>query len=131
MKDTKGKTLYRIPRSGKIAGVCAGVAEYFNVEVWLVRVVTASIFLLGGYGIVLIIYILLWIILDIKPVDVNADFEHQDVDIKNKVWRPGEPAQTVLRDVNAQFKALELRLQHMERHVTSDNFDLKNQINNL
>lgn len=131
MKDTKGRTLYRIPRAGKVAGVCAGVADYFNVEVWLVRVVTASMFLLGGYGIVVIIYALLWMILDIKPIDTNTEFEHQDVEIKKKVWQPGEPAQSVLRDVNRQFRALELRLQHMERHVTSDNFDLKNQINNL
>ncbi|WP_299004706.1 envelope stress response membrane protein PspC [uncultured Shewanella sp.] len=131
MKDTNGKTLYRIPRLGKIAGVCAGVADYFNVEVWLVRVVTASMFLLGGYGIILIIYALLWMILDIKPLTEQASFEHQDIEIKNKVWRPGEPAQTVLREVNTQFKSLESRLQRMERHVTSDNFDLKNQINNL
>ncbi|WP_298769368.1 envelope stress response membrane protein PspC [uncultured Shewanella sp.] len=131
MKDTNGKTLYRIPTSGKIAGVCAGVADYFNVEVWLVRVVTASMFLLGGYGIVFIIYALLWMILDIKPLTAQTEFEHQDIEIKNKVWRPGEPAQTVLKEVNLQFKSLESRLQRMERHVTSDNFDLKNQINNL
>lgn len=131
MKDTNGKTLYRIPTSGKIAGVCAGVADYFNIEVWLVRVVTASMFLLGGYGIVFIIYALLWMILDIKPLTTQTEFEHQDIEIKKKVWRPGEPAQTVLKEVNIQFKSLESRLQRMERHVTSDNFDLKNQINNL
>ncbi|WP_299494206.1 envelope stress response membrane protein PspC [uncultured Shewanella sp.] len=131
MKGTNGKTLYRIPTLGKIAGVCAGVADYFNIEVWLVRVVAASMFLLGGYGIVFIIYVLLWMILDIKPLAAKTGAEHQDVEIKKTVWRPGEPAQTVLQDVDAQFKSLEWRLQRMERHVTSDNFDLKNQINNL
>ena len=31
------KQLYRIPEHGKIAGVCAGLAERFDIETWLVR----------------------------------------------------------------------------------------------
>ncbi|HCE52674.1 MAG TPA: envelope stress response membrane protein PspC, partial [Shewanella baltica] len=34
-------------------------------------------------------------------------------------------------DVSRQFRSLEVRLQNLERHVTSDNFDLKRQINSL
>ena len=44
MSEGTSRTLYRIPQSGKIAGVCAGIAEYFNFETWLVRVLAASIF---------------------------------------------------------------------------------------
>ncbi|MDB2387484.1 envelope stress response membrane protein PspC, partial [Shewanella sp.] len=40
-------------------------------------------------------------------------------------------AKAALSDVNRQFRTLELRLQNLERHVTSDNYDLKSQINNL
>ncbi len=47
MSKADGRTLYRIPQSGKVAGVCAGIADYFNFETWLVRVAAASIFLLG------------------------------------------------------------------------------------
>jgi phage shock protein C len=36
-----------------------------------------------------------------------------------------------LFDVNRQFNGLELRLRRLEEHVTSDNFDLKRQINSL
>ena len=46
MRGSNGRTLYRIPQSGKIAGVCAGIAEYFAIETWLVRVLAVSIFLL-------------------------------------------------------------------------------------
>ena len=67
MRGSNGRTLYRIPQSGKIAGVCAGIAEYFAIETWLVRVLAVSIFLLGGSGVVFIIYVALWVILDIKP----------------------------------------------------------------
>ena len=42
MSQANGRTLYRIPQSGKVAGVCAGIADYFNFETWLVRVAAAS-----------------------------------------------------------------------------------------
>lgn len=131
MSERNGRTLYRIPQSGKIAGVCAGIADYFNFETWLVRVVAASIFLLGGSGIVLFIYVLLWMILDIKPGSEKSQSLNKGIEVKKKVWQSGEPAKMALRDVNSKFRALEVRLQNLERHVTSDDFDLKNQINNL
>lgn len=131
MNGPDGRTLYRIPQSGKISGVCAGVAEYFNFEPWLVRVATASIFLLGGSGIVVIVYILLWMILDIKPTVPGDKYEHKDIEVKKKFWQAGEPAKQALSDVNSQFRSLELRLQKLEQYVTSDSFDLKREINNL
>ncbi|WP_133406450.1 envelope stress response membrane protein PspC [Parashewanella tropica] len=131
MSHSDRKTLYRVPEQGKIAGVCAGVAEFFGFETWLVRVVTASVFLLGGTGMVLIIYIALWVILDIKPRENAEDSLHKDIEVKKKIWQAGEPAQQALQDVNHQFRSLELRLRNLERHVTSDSYDLKRQIDNL
>lgn len=131
MSASNGRPLYRIPESGKIAGVCAGIADYFNFETWLVRVVAASIFLLGGSGIIFIIYVLLWMILDIKPGSTKNKHQHKEIEVKKKVWQAGEPAKAALRDVSSQFRQLEVRLQQLERHVTSDSFDLKREINNL
>jgi len=46
----------------KIAGVCAGFAEYFDMDVTLVRLIWVALFLLPpSPG--LIIYIVAWIIL--------------------------------------------------------------------
>ncbi|MCL1065426.1 envelope stress response membrane protein PspC [Shewanella olleyana] len=131
MSKANGRTLYRIPQSGKISGVCAGIADYFNFETWLVRVIAVSIFLVGGSGPILIIYIALWLILDSKTLEESAKQNHKDIEVKKKVWQAGEPAKRALHDVNSQFYALEIRLQRLERHVTSDNFDLKHEINNL
>ncbi len=69
------KKLYRDEYHKKIAGVCAGLAEYFNVDVAVVRVlfVLASIFHGGG----LLIYIVLWIALPKKPLafyDPHVDY---------------------------------------------------------
>ncbi|WP_434931554.1 envelope stress response membrane protein PspC [Shewanella sp. HL-SH4] len=131
MSEPKARTLYRIPQTGKIAGVCAGIAEYLNFEVWLVRVVAASIFLLGGSGVILVIYIAMWMILDVKPRVQQHQDNHKDIELKKKVWQAGEPAKQALFDVNRQFSTLEARLQKLEQHVTSDTFDLKRQINSL
>jgi phage shock protein C len=48
----------------KIAGVCGGMAEYFGVDVTLVRLIAVVLALLGGSG--LIIYLVAWLIMP-KP----------------------------------------------------------------
>lgn len=48
-----------------VAGVCAGVAEYFGLSVATVRVVTLLLVLFGGMS--LWVYILLWIVIPSAP----------------------------------------------------------------
>lgn len=59
------KTLYKEPENKKIAGVCAGLSTYLDVDVTLIRVLAiVSLFfgLLGG-----IAYVAFWILLDDAP----------------------------------------------------------------
>ena len=58
------RRLRRRPDDGHIAGVCAGVAEYFNVDPVLVRI-AAVVLLFSGPG--LIAYILAWIFVPADP----------------------------------------------------------------
>ncbi|MBV8050060.1 MAG: PspC domain-containing protein [Acidobacteriaceae bacterium] len=60
------------PRAGrKIAGVCAGFAEYFDLDVSLVRVVwLISVFLGAGFG--LVAYSVAWIIMPDEPLSLPA-----------------------------------------------------------
>ena len=46
------RRLFRIPEEGKLGGVCAGIAAYFNVEVVLVRVIFVLLAVLTGVGFV-------------------------------------------------------------------------------
>lgn len=46
---------------GKIAGVCAGLGAYFDINPVLFRIAFVAIVLLGGSG--GLIYLLLWLIL--------------------------------------------------------------------
>jgi phage shock protein C len=63
----RGHDLYRIPQEGRIAGVCAGIAEYFNLETWLVRIIVVCGVLFSGFFFV-IGYFALWFVLDKKSV---------------------------------------------------------------
>jgi phage shock protein C len=54
------RKLYRSQTQRMIAGVCGGLAEYFNVDATLMRVLFLLLAVFGGSGIV--IYIVMWII---------------------------------------------------------------------
>lgn len=47
-----------------IGGVCAGLAEYFGLDVKLVRLAWVVFVLLGGSG--LLFYVILWLIMPLK-----------------------------------------------------------------
>jgi phage shock protein C len=56
------RRLRRIASQKKIAGVCAGFAEYFETDVSLMRIIWIALVLLPP-GIGLIAYIVAWIVL--------------------------------------------------------------------
>ena len=45
------KKLYRSIKDRKLAGVCGGLAEYFNMDPTVVRVITALLCCFAGTGI--------------------------------------------------------------------------------
>lgn len=46
------KKLYKSADDRKICGVCGGIAEYFNVDSTLVRLLWVLLFCLGGGGLI-------------------------------------------------------------------------------
>jgi phage shock protein C len=54
------RKLYRSRTNRQVAGVCAGLAQYFNIDVTLIRVLFVLLTVLGGAGLVL--YVAMWII---------------------------------------------------------------------
>ena len=58
------KKLYKDPKNAKIAGVCAGLAEYFELDVSLVRILMLVSIFVSGIGI--IFYIIAWLVLPDK-----------------------------------------------------------------
>jgi phage shock protein C len=58
--DDQGK-LYKADARGEIAGVCIGLADFFNIDVTLIRIAFVLLALSGGPG--LIAYIVLAIVM--------------------------------------------------------------------
>ncbi len=59
------KRLYKSKRDQKIDGVCAGIAEYFNIDPTLVRLGAVVFCLLGGSGV--LAYIVAMIVIPRDP----------------------------------------------------------------
>jgi phage shock protein C len=59
------KRLMRSSTDKKIAGVCGGFAEYFDLDPIIIRLCWLLAVLCGGTGV--IAYIVLWIILPVAP----------------------------------------------------------------
>jgi phage shock protein C len=85
------KKLYRSTVDKMIGGVAGGLAEYFDIDTTLVRVLFVVVVFLGGGGI--IAYIILWIVVPQKPYELpknpfveptpggssSSNFTNQDV----------------------------------------------------
>ena len=63
----KGNKLWRIPQQGKIKGVCAGIAQYLNIPVRLVRIITVLSLFFGLFMFTVIAYFILSWVLDPMP----------------------------------------------------------------
>jgi phage shock protein C len=59
------RKLYRSKTNRKLAGVCGGLAQYFNVDATVIRVLFVLLAVLGGSGLVL--YLAMWIIVPNEP----------------------------------------------------------------
>jgi len=73
----KQKKLYRSEKNKIIAGVCGGLAEYFNIDPVLVRIAFVIVAFINGVGI--LAYILLWAIV---PKESDADSSDMEKNLK-------------------------------------------------
>lgn len=116
------RRLYRDVENGKLGGVCAGLANYFGLEIWLVRILVLAAFFMG-FGFIVPIYFAAWLILDPMPAQ-QVDDEQEPIRVKTRSWRAGSRPAEALDVVERRFAELEKRLQQMERFVTSEKFRL-------
>ena len=128
------RELYRDPKRGKLAGVCAGLSDYFNMELWLGRILFITAVLLSGGPLFVVIYIACWFILDKKEYGLATPAENKDADpiaVKFKVWQKGEPPRQALFDLKERLTRLDGRIQSMETYVTSSEFTVSREISKL
>ncbi len=149
--NRKRGELYRNTEKGKLFGVCAGIADYFGWETWLVRILVVS-GVLFGMPFLILGYFAAWFILDEMPEQDSknkfatkesefgqytsrgkqkADVANESIKVKARIWQAGEPPKQALYDIRRKFRSLEKKLQSMEQYVTSAEFTVSREINKL
>jgi len=125
--------LYLDRRHRRICGVCAGIARYFGVEVWVVRgiAITGLIFMAS---IVVPAYFIAAFVLPKGPEENMADStETAAEDHSSPAPELGTrlSPRGSLRNVQADLDQLELKLRRMESHVTSGQFELQRELKRI
>lgn len=67
------KKLYRSQTDRWLLGVCGGLGEYFEIDPTLIRILFIVFALVFGGG--LLLYLILWIIIPMKPPEIETSEE--------------------------------------------------------
>jgi phage shock protein C len=119
------RRLYRDGRRAWLAGVCAGIADYFGLSPGLVRLLVFLSAVFFTFPTV-VGYIVAACVLPRRPADMYESAEEE------RFWRSVrlEPARTA-HDLTRKFQDLERRLRAAEARVTSSEFKLRRQFKDL
>ena len=60
-KNQSERRLFRDKENATIAGVCSGIANYFSIDIVIIRAIFVLMFIFAGFGLPL--YIILWVII--------------------------------------------------------------------
>lgn len=82
------KRLYRVPAKGKIAGVAAGFAEYFDMDVAFLRLLFVAAALVSG-GAAIIVYIIFAFVLPVKGQVRSESFDEKVETLAEEMKRTG------------------------------------------
>jgi phage shock protein C len=117
-------------RHKKVAGVCAGLAEYFGWDVTMVRVGAVASMLVAGPFVPIGYAVASWIA-PTRSDAVEQEMKLQDRDEK-EFWRKvrNNPRATA-RSVKLRFRDIERRLAHTEAYLTSPDKRLAREIEQL
>lgn len=116
--------LFRDRDNAMLAGVCAGVAEYFGLNRKGIRLATLLLLLFPPFfAFVVISYVVLAIVLPVKPADLYESPEQAEF------WRGVSNAPSdVFGALRHRFRELNLRLERLEAHVTSKEFQIDREL---
>ncbi len=109
--------LYR-SRDGIILGVCKGIAEHFDFSIFWDRVITILLLFFSGFWPIVVLYFIAALLMKpepVIPIQTNEEQEFYD----SYLYSRKRAAERLRR----RYNNLESRIQRMETHVTSREFD--------
>jgi len=132
--DFNKPTPHRLTRNmidGKLGGVCAGIGDYIGWDHTMVRILTILLIIFSGLPI--IAYFILWVLM---PKNSRAPYvreSREQQEANGRVEAPAGTAQshTTYSDVRSKFRSLEVRLQDLERSITSKEWKLNRDFRDL
>ena len=144
-----GMGLYRNTRDGKVAGVCAGLADHWDIAHWVMRLIWIGGFIFTG-TLALWVYLGAWILLSPRPtrrredggygwdepeyeeVEVEMEYDERHHDYRpRKVFRYTEASSVRLNRARDRLDAALRRVEDMESYVTSRKFKLNREFSKL
>ncbi|MEJ2046025.1 MAG: PspC domain-containing protein [Reinekea sp.] len=130
-----GMNLYRNAESRRVAGVCAGLADHFNVDHWVMRVIAIGLFFFFN-GLVFMGYLAGWVCLAPRPrgKDTNTRYRydenlHQDRPVN--MFRYEANVSDRLRTAQQRMNDVVERITRMERYVTSRRYELDKEFSKI
>jgi len=109
--------IYRA-RDGVFLGVCKGIAEYFDLSVFWIRMALVIVFIFSGFWPVIGVYLVAAFFMKPQPVKpINSEEEREFYD--SYVHSPKTAAQRLKK----KFEDLERRIRNMEDKVTGREYE--------
>jgi len=82
------KRLYRSRQNSVVGGVAGGIAEYFNVDPTVVRLVWIVAVFMGGLGV--LAYLIAWLVIPVNPEQEYDDDWHWSDRVRKSLGSDGE-----------------------------------------
>ena len=115
--------IYR-SRNGIILGVFRGLADYFDLNVRILRILAIIVFFMSGIWPIVILYLLAAFLMKPEPViplETYDEAEFYDSYINSR--------KGAVHRLKKQFENLDRRIQRMEHTVTDQEFDWEERLN--
>ena len=147
-RRNRNGNLYRDSKNKKICGVCSGIADYWGMETWQVRMMAVfALFVVPSVAVPG--YFIAYFLMDDKPyykqvtdrfheLDDAQEVEAFVPDRKPKSKSNRQPSNELkissvqnLRSAKQKFADIEERLRSMESHVTSPKFELQRELRKI
>ena len=143
-----GMNLFRNTRDGKVAGVCAGLADHWDVAHWVIRLLFVGACLFTG-TLAIWAYIVAWVLMaprssrrteDGRPYrdseyyerEVDMEYDEKQHDYRpKKVFRYSDSGSERLKRARERLDAALVRVEDMESYVTSRQYNLNKEFSKL
>lgn len=134
-----GMNLYRNKKDKKIGGVCAGIADHFEIDHTIMRIAFVAALIFTN-ALALWAYIIAWVVLVPKKnthnsVDddrMNYEYDEDERQYrKKKMFRYRESTGERVVRAKKRMSDIVSRIDGMEKYVTSKRFELNKQFSDL